>query len=95
MYERTDVCKVEKDQSDTVSKAANPGKFKDKRNWLEWEPAFIHYLSTIHGVDGIPLCYVIRDLETPEQTFSASWIKFKLCLTYLRRKERQSKSKPK
>ena len=62
-YERADVRKVEKDQSDTVSKAADPGKFKDERKWSEWEPAFVNYLSTIHGVNGIPLCYVIRELE--------------------------------
>lgn len=64
--ERADVRKVEKDQSDTVSKAADPGKFKDERKWPEWEPAFVNYLSTIPGVNGIPLCYVIRELERPE-----------------------------
>jgi hypothetical protein len=41
---RADVRKVEKDQSDTVSKAADPGKFKDERKWPEWEPAFVNYL---------------------------------------------------
>jgi len=65
-YERADVRKVEKDQSDTVSKAADPGKFKDERKWPEWEPAFVNYLSTIPGVNGIPLCYVIRELEQPD-----------------------------
>lgn len=37
-YECADVQKVEKDQSDTVSKAAVPGKFKDECNKL-----LLHY----------------------------------------------------
>ncbi|KAI2492054.1 hypothetical protein MHU86_22513 [Fragilaria crotonensis] len=56
---------IEKDQSDTVSKAADPGKFKDEKKWPEWEPAFVNYLSTIPGVNGIPLSYVVREDETP------------------------------
>jgi hypothetical protein len=46
---RADVRRVEKDQSDTVSKAADPGKFKNERKWPEWEPAFVNYLSTPWG----------------------------------------------
>jgi hypothetical protein len=37
--DRADVRKIELDQSDTVSKAADPGKFKDERKWPEWEPS--------------------------------------------------------
>ena len=66
--QRADVRKIEKDQSDTVSKAADPGKFKDERKWPEWEPAFANYLSTIQGVNGIPLSYVIRETEVPDRT---------------------------
>jgi hypothetical protein len=62
-YYRAEVRKVEKDQSDTVSKAADPGKFKDERKWPEWEPAFVNYLSTIPGVNGVPLSYVVREVE--------------------------------
>ena len=47
------------DQVDTISKAADPGKFKDEKKWPDWEPAFINYLSTIPGVKGIPLSYVV------------------------------------
>jgi hypothetical protein len=65
-YYRADVRKVEKDQADTVSKAADPGKLKDERKWPEWEPAFINYLSTIPGVNGVPLSYVVRDKENAE-----------------------------
>ena len=65
--QRADVRKIEKDQSDTVSKAADPGKFKDEGKWPEWEPAFANYLSTIPGVNGIPLSYVIRETEEPDR----------------------------
>ena len=65
---RADVRRVEKDQSDTVSKAADPGKFKDECKWPEWEPAFVNYLSTIPGVNGIPLCYVVRELGVPDRS---------------------------
>ena len=32
--------KVESNQADTISKAANPGNFKDKRTWLKWDVKF-------------------------------------------------------
>ena len=63
---RADVRKVEKEQSDTVSKAADPGKFKNERKWPEWEPAFVNYLSTLPGVNGVPLSYVVREKEVPD-----------------------------
>ena len=61
-----DLRKIEHDQSDTVSKAADPGKFKDERKWPEWEPSFVNYLSTLHGVSGVPLSYVVRAKEIPD-----------------------------
>ena len=57
--------KVEKDQSDTISKAADPGKFKDEKKWALWEPSFCNYLATIPGITGVPLSYVVRVKETP------------------------------
>jgi hypothetical protein len=71
-YYRADVRKVEKDQADTVSKAADPGKFRDEKKWPEWEPAFVNYLSTILGVSGVPLSYVVRDKEIPDGTVEYS-----------------------
>ena len=65
-FNRADVRRIEKEQSDTVSKAADPGKFKDERKWPEWEPAFVNYLSTIPGVTGVPLSYVVREKEEPD-----------------------------
>ena len=55
--------KNDSDQVDTISKAADPGKFKDEKNWPDWEPAFVNYLSTIPSVKGIPLSYVLRANE--------------------------------
>ena len=58
--------KVDTDQVDTISKAADPGKLKDERKWPEWYPAFINDLSTIPGVYGVPLSYVVRDNQAPD-----------------------------
>ncbi len=68
-FQRADVRKVEKAQNDTVSKAADPGKFKDKKKWPQWEPAFVNYLPTIQGVNGLPpLSYVVREQEEVDRT---------------------------
>lgn len=64
--DRADVWKIESDQSDTVSKAADPGKFKDEKKWPEWEPSFVNYLSTLIGVNGVPLLCVVRLTATPD-----------------------------
>ena len=58
--------KVDMDQVDTISKAADLGKLKDERKWPEWYPAFINYLSTIPGVYGVLLSYIVRDNEAPD-----------------------------
>ena len=51
---------------DTLSKAADSGKFKDEKNWPDWKPAFVNYLSTIPGVRGVPLSYVVRENEAQD-----------------------------
>ena len=53
-------------QVDTISKAADPGKFKDGKKWPDWEPAFVNYLSTIPSVGGVPLSYVVRENGAPD-----------------------------
>lgn len=57
---------TEAEQVDTISKAADPGKFKDERKWPDWEPAFVNYLSTIPGVYSVPLSYVVRENDEPD-----------------------------
>ena len=59
--QRASLHKVDTDQVDTISKAADPGKLKDKRKWPEWYPAFVNYLSTIPRVYGVPLSYIVCD----------------------------------
>jgi hypothetical protein len=68
LFEALSMAQVRKSDVDLVttnSKAADPGKFKDERKWPEWEKAFINYLSVIPGVNGIPLSYVVRELDEP------------------------------
>ena len=36
-----------------------------RKSGPEWEPAFVNYRSTIPGVNGIPLSYVVRENQTP------------------------------
>ena len=64
--QRTSLCKVDMDQVDTISKAADLGKLKDERKWPEWYPAVVNYLSTIPGVYGVPLSYVVRENKAPD-----------------------------
>ena len=64
--QRASLHKVDMDQVDTISKAADPGKLKDERKWPEWYAAFVNYLSTIPGVYGVLLSYVIRDNMSPD-----------------------------
>ena len=58
--------KNDSDQVDTISKAADPGKFKDEKKWPDWEPAFVNYLSTIPGVKGVTLSSVVHANEDPD-----------------------------
>ena len=64
--QRAALRKVEDDQVDTISKAADPGKFKDERKWPDWEPAFVNYLSRIPDSYHVPLSYVVREQEDPD-----------------------------
>ena len=57
--QRAALQKVEDNQVVTISKAADPRKFKDERKWPNWEPAFINYLSTIPGLYHVSLSYVV------------------------------------
>ena len=66
--QRASLRKVDTDQVDTISKAASPGKLKDERKWPEWYPPFVNYLSTIPGVYGVPLSYVVRENQAPDHT---------------------------
>jgi hypothetical protein len=63
--ERAKMRKHKLEESDNLSKAADPGKLKKQKDWLQWERGFNNFLSTIPGQSGIPLNYVIRDNAVP------------------------------
>ena len=63
--QRAQIRKQLHDASDNKAKASSPGPLKSEDKWVEWETKFENYLSTIPGVDGVPLSYVIRVLDTP------------------------------
>lgn len=65
--DRATVRKEEASTSETIAREASPGKLKDERKWDIWAPAFENMLSTMPGVMGVPLAYVIREDETPEE----------------------------
>ena len=57
--------KESKDAS-AVSAEASPGKLKDERKWTEWIVGFKNMLSTVLGVNGVPLSYFLRKKEATE-----------------------------
>jgi len=59
---REEIRVQEAEQTDIISKQAEPGKFKDERKWNDWDTGIVNYQSTIHGAQGVPLSYVIREL---------------------------------
>ena len=63
--ERAKMRKHKLDESDNLSKAADPGKLKKPKDWLQWARGFNNFLSTIPGQSGIPLSYVIRENLLP------------------------------
>ena len=69
LYQALSLAQVRESDIELVtanSKAADPGKFKDERKWPEWEKSFGNYLSIIPGVNGVPLSYVVREIEDPD-----------------------------
>ena len=64
---RAEVRKKMIEDSAASSKEATPGPLKSEQVWSEWLPKFTNYLSTILGIDGVPLSYVIRDNEEPDR----------------------------
>ena len=71
---RAQIRKSDLELVDTNTKAADPGKFKDERKWPDWSKAFVNLLSVIPGVSGIPLAYVVRDDEEPDD--EAEYVNF-------------------
>jgi hypothetical protein len=55
--------KTTESQRETRSKDASPGHLKDERQWDKWEKGLELMLSILRGVNGVPLSYVIREVE--------------------------------
>ena len=74
--ERARIRKQHRDDSDVLAKEASPGPLKTERDWVDWESKFVNYCSTLSGVDGVPLSYVIRDNDNapPDGTEYASFL---------------------
>jgi hypothetical protein len=64
--QRAQIRKHNADESDSLSKASDPGKLKRQKEWLVWSRSLNNYLSTILGHDGVPLSYVIRENDEPD-----------------------------
>ena len=65
--ERADVRKHLRDQSDEKAKVSSPGPLVSENKWVEWEPKFLNYLSTLIGMNGVPLSYVVRENDNPDR----------------------------
>jgi len=66
--QRADVRELMLQQSEHRQKVASPGPLVSENKWTDWEPKFANYLSTILGINGIPLSYVIRENDGPDIT---------------------------
>ena len=56
---RADIRKKIIDQSNTKAKETSPCPLKSEKKWKEWWSKFINYLSTLIGVNGVPLYFVV------------------------------------
>lgn len=64
--QRSQIRKHNTEESDGLSKAADPGKLKRQKEWIAWSRGLKNYLSTIQGQNGVPLSYIIRDNALPD-----------------------------
>ena len=62
--------------SPVKSKEASPGPLESESKWHEWENKFENYLSTLLGVDKVPLSYVIRENDLPPPAGTVSYTSF-------------------
>ena len=63
--EQTKVRKNFRYDSEKKSKEASPGLLKSEREWIDWKAKFANYCSSLVGVNGVSLSYVIRENDNP------------------------------
>ena len=49
------------EKSKILSDAAKPDKLIETTKWIDWYPTFLNFLRAVHGVNGVPLSYVVRN----------------------------------
>ena len=54
------------EESARLSKAVNPGKLKQQKNWITWSRSLKNYLLIILCQNRVPLRYVIRESAAPD-----------------------------
>jgi hypothetical protein len=59
--------KAAKENAETLAKAASPGKLTGERVWDKWKAGLENRLSMLYGDNGVPLVYVSRENEQPEE----------------------------
>lgn len=64
---RAEVRKVDEETMDSRAKEASPGMLTGENIWDKWETKLLNMLSILLGVFGVPLAYVIRETEEPEE----------------------------
>ena len=63
--QRAQIRKNSASESESLSKASDPGKLKRQKDWQVWSRSLRNHLSTILGQDGVPLSYIIHDDDAP------------------------------
>ena len=56
-----------KENAESLAKDASPGKLTGEKVWDKWKAGLENQLSMLYGVNGVPLVYVIRENEEPEE----------------------------
>lgn len=65
--DRAEIRKNEVDTMETRAKSAEPGKLTGDSDWEQWHEKLCNMLSIYIGVHGVPLSYVIRENEEPDE----------------------------
>ena len=56
------------DQTKTSADAASPGPLENEKQWKYWEEKFANYARSHIGASGVPLSYIIRENDQPDNT---------------------------
>jgi hypothetical protein len=63
----TEAIEAAKENAETLAKGASPGNLTSEKVWDKWKAGLENQLSMLYGVNGVPLVYVIREKEVPEE----------------------------